>query len=640
MMEIDRMSYIFGSFARRRQSQEVNSAKRRSIEPKISHDRSKSTPHTPKKAAPTSPRAKSICNVIVDDAKFKCPMCRRLFVEPRVLPCLHTFCLRCLQELEANDYSNWGGDDSDESANTSGSRKGSGSGGSGYMSDKNNTLHRSCSPTTVKRICCPTCGARAEVPFGGVSCYPPNYLLQHRMVLATLNAQSTHLLCDLCTSDVSATARCMDCAISFCEHCEEVHLRQKAANGHEVLSLEEARRKGITKVRRQIMCVKHPDLELTLFCSTCCQVICPECVPSSHKGHPCESISRAVKAHLTDLRLAAARAKSIAEQSALAANRLHATSKKIETQCSKVQAEIEEFIEKYIKSVEEHRKKLLQQVIQTQTEKLQEIGKCKTMLHKRVREARDVAFFLDELLSEGTDVEVMSFLKPVMSKIDKCGKRDVGKVTDLSLTGSLLFLPEEVVQYSQDCCPLYGVVTTQTVAPSHCVISTEGLSNLRVGKKTDLLLETRDHSDTKLERGGEQVSAEIRYRDAGVSRFLHVDIDDRRDGTYTISFVPDVAGKLVLSISIKGQPIKDSPFPITVRTLKPHHGTFHCCSFCSSGGSKEATCGCEGRMPGGYKGCGHGHEGHPGRRHWSCCGNVLEHSECSKGNHSHYQFTL
>lgn len=109
MLEIDNtMSYIFGSFARRRQSQEVGNAKRRSIEPtKISHDRSNSTPHTPKKALPSSTRARSVCNVIIDESKFKCPMCRRLFVEPKVLPCLHTFCLRCIQELEAHDYSSW-----------------------------------------------------------------------------------------------------------------------------------------------------------------------------------------------------------------------------------------------------------------------------------------------------------------------------------------------------------------------------------------------------------------------------------------------------------------------------------------------------------------------------------------------------
>jgi hypothetical protein len=32
---------------------------------------------------------------------------------------------------------------------------------------------------------------------------------------------------------------------------------------------------------------------------------------------------------------------------------------------------------------------------------------------------------------------------------------------------------------------------------------------------------------------------------------------------------------------------------------------------------------------GGYLGCGHGHKGHPGRPHWSCCGKFAEKSECT-----------
>jgi hypothetical protein len=82
------------------------------------------------------------------------------------------------------------------------------------------------------------------------------------------------------------------------------------------------------------------------------------------------------------------------------------------------------------------------------------------------------------------------------------------------------------------------------------------LTNLRVGKKTQLTLETRDRHNKRLDRGGEEISAEIRYRDAGVSRSLLVDIEDLRDGTYSIAFVPDVAGKLVLSVTVKGQPVK------------------------------------------------------------------------------------
>ena len=47
--------------------------------------------------------------------------------------------------------------------------------------------------------------------------------------------------------------------------------------------------------------------------------------------------------------------------------------------------------------------------------------------------------------------------------------------------------------------------------------------------------------------------------------------------------------------------LQGSPFVLNVRRqVRWHRGTFHCCSFCSSGGSKEARCGCMGTMPGRY----------------------------------------
>ncbi|XP_034947881.1 E3 ubiquitin-protein ligase Midline-1 isoform X2 [Chelonus insularis] len=61
-----------------------------------------------------------------------------------------------------------------------------------------------------------------------------------------------------------------------------------------------------------------------------------------------------------------------------------------------------------------------------------------------------------------------------------------------------------------------------------------------------------------------------------------------------------------------------------------HTGVFHCCSFCSSGGKKEATCACGRTMPGGYRGCGHGHPGHLHVKHWSCCGSTDPNSICSQ----------
>lgn len=85
-----------------------------------------------------------------------------------------------------------------------------------------------------------------------------------------------------------------------------------------------------------------------------------------------------------------------------------------------------------------------------------------------------------------------------------------------------------------------------------------GLHNLRVGKRTDITLELRDRSDTPMQRGGEIVSAEIKHREAGSIKQLPLQIEDNKDGTYRISFTPDIADKYTLYVNVKNQPIKVS----------------------------------------------------------------------------------
>lgn len=93
-------------------------------------------------------------------------------------------------------------------------------------------------------------------------------------------------------------------------------------------------------------------------------MICDECVSTTHRNHLNEPISRVAKCHLSNLRQAADRAKTVVEESAVASSKLAAASKKIEAHCNKVHYEVEKFIEDYIKAVEDHKITLLEQIKQ------------------------------------------------------------------------------------------------------------------------------------------------------------------------------------------------------------------------------------------------------------------------------------
>ncbi|PSN43409.1 hypothetical protein C0J52_02627 [Blattella germanica] len=495
-MEVDAVQYIFGSFSRRRpQAEDSATPKRRSL----------------RKTRTT---------------EFVCGLCEQAFCEPRVLPCLHSFCSACLQQLHVTDA----GEKplrSEVRNPTRASQEGSqtvsrdalvadSSSGSGYESD--------CGGGAGV-LPCPTCGARNPLPAGGIEALPPDYVVQHRMVLASLNQEST-----------------------------SAHARQRGTAGHEVLGMREARQRGITQVRRQAMCPTHPDLELQLFCVPCGQVACRECCHLEHKGHNCDPAPRAARALTRNLKDGLERARPLAEEAVVGLDSMRHLERKIQTRCEEVTKEVDRYIDSYIEALEEHRRSLHRQVREAGGTKLRRVRSCQRDLERCAEDTRAAIGFAEDLLAEASDIELLSLVMPVLQRLEWCmAKAEAPRVSEC-----LQFLPHESAGKAGEHA-LFGVVTTQTLSHQHCTLDAE--------------------------------------RSCVNCRKVAVQVTDRRDGTYGIAFVPDVSGNLSLHVSVQGKPVQGSPFQVCVRMIRPHRGMFHCCSFCSSGGSKEATCGCGGKMP-------------------------------------------
>ncbi|XP_052864548.1 tripartite motif-containing protein 45 [Anopheles cruzii] len=503
-----------------------------------------------------------------------------------------------------------------------------------------------------KVLVCPTCSQPTELA-GGVAQLPQHFVLARKIEhIVRQYGQSSptaapcrppsSAYCELCSDEVTATACCTTCSLQLCTLCKEAHRRQRSTAAHaivrsgmELLSPPWGRvgRDQATVTdspKTTVRCPMHPEQQLKLFCTTCHRVVCGECSALVHQDHRCTSVARAGKVYGRFVTSAIEQTRPLEDYALQAVGKLNDLTVRVNGRCEAVQREMDAFVDEYVAALEEHRKSLAGQIADIRQAKLEMIMAQRLDLERRSQNARAAIDFAEELMAEGSDVENLVFVNILLKRFEQCLRTT--RATDGRVTDTVQFLADEEAPSArvQTGVPLYGIVTTQKADPRQCTVEHPGaeLATLKAHKRVLLTLVVRDYDGRRLAYGGLTVHTDLRYRD-DEAHAVAMALVDNRDGSYGLSFTPPRAGVMHLAITVDGRTIEECPIVLRIHKLRPHYGVYHCCAFCSSGGSRASTCACGSIMPGGYRGCGHGYEGHPGQRHWSCCGSSQEHSDCT-----------
>ena len=203
--------------------------------------------------------ASSIATQKLED-QLTCPVCLDQFTDPRTLPCLHSFCTKCLQKLPLE-------------------------------TDKVGITHP---------LSCPTCRTEAELPQQGVTgfhkAFHLNNLIEiHNLMKKVSGEEKT--VCSNCKKE-EAGGYCSDCDKFFCPSCDDVHKKWAPTSTHRLMSLTEVSSKAAQMVSVKpepvMNCPSHGK-PLDLYCVTCEQPICYHCTIKSHKKHNHDLVSDAFK---------------------------------------------------------------------------------------------------------------------------------------------------------------------------------------------------------------------------------------------------------------------------------------------------------------------------------------------------------
>jgi len=181
----------------------------------------------------------------------ECVICADTYTDPRQLPCLHTFCLACIES---------------------------------YSQDKR--------PGDM--LACPLCRREFTFSDSGLVSLPKDRFIGKMLMVRRLTSQvASHLQCDECqrgcsTESPAAKMYCVDCCESYCKPCAVSHREMACCASHELVKLRKRRPSRPEKFLSKLTtapCHRHPREPRDMYCVDCSVTACRRCLADEHKSH-------------------------------------------------------------------------------------------------------------------------------------------------------------------------------------------------------------------------------------------------------------------------------------------------------------------------------------------------------------------
>ena len=462
------------------------------------------------------------------EKEITCLLCHDKYIQPKLLPCLHYFCKLCILKL-AN----------------------------------NNGIDKSFS--------CPVCSHEATLPEGNEENFQTAFFIHPLKDLYTIRkrALGNEVKCDICThSPTKAEAFCQQCDKFVCRECIRSHQRMKVIfEDHKIIALNEMvkakPRDLLTKDNLSKKCTLHQKC-LEIFCFDCKQLICRDCIIREHKDHDVEFNRIAAaqkKEELTDY---------LKPLKGVLVNLSH-VAKEIQTRENELQAQglsVANTITASFKGLHEIMDKCEKQLLEeTKTKVSKKIKNLKGQ-EKHVSaagaEISRVMCLIEKCVSHCHDDELLSMHVEVISGIEKALEEHGGAVAPVESVdvGVEVMCAESLEQLCQS-------ETKLTQLPVNLVVNKVS-SEAEVNKISEISLCTTNYCNNRLTVRDVKMDHQIKSLYSG--SLINSHIDALGGGTYRILYTPTVRGRYSLTISVNGQEVAGSPFPLFVSFSSTQYG--------------------------------------------------------------------
>ena len=443
------------------------------------------------------------------EAEITCPVCQDHFDEPKVLPCLHYYCKKCIKDL---------------------------------------TLRSRPFP-------CPECREEIFLNENNPDKLPTAFFV-NRMKELYIYMKKAHgkveAPCEMCSQSKSV-AFCRQCTYFICTECVKCHETMKVFVGHTVVLLEELKQGVESKVIPMKQpptptCSIHDGEPLKMYCYDCDSLICRDCIVIDHASHQYEFVKKAAAKTKSELVEKLAPLKEVKASLCKATDTVRATRKEVVEQCTKLADTIENSFTHLRDILEEQNRALVAEITSTKDEKTRPLDIQEKSLVTSANVVQSLIDLVEQNIDGSTDEELLTACKQISGRIANEMKKHQSDIVEYRPRDSSVEIDKE-----------FDVVTRCDRLAAEVRLLFDDGSAVEINQPTKFSL----HVPTPPSKA-EKLRVELKSS-ADKSFLSRKKCVEKQANTYEVELTPRVRGRHQLAVSVNSEPVTGSPFPVFVK---------------------------------------------------------------------------
>ena len=449
-----------------------------------------------------------------------CSICLDNYTKPKTIACLHTFCLKCLEEHALKTQ-----------------RQG--------------------------QFRCPDCQAQVNIPEGNCFDNLPTGFLQNSLLSLLAVRQSgdgSQISCGICKKKSAEISYCFACEKLLCRDCVNAHelFQESAFQGHKVTAVKQFQAVDYEALlKRQSFCPQpYHEREVTrFFCLECQICVCQVCINTDHKNHNVDPLEKAADAEKANIMAAVESIEQKKKVCGDAINTFQQVVVELERNITAAKREVSQTAEEMVAKIREHERKATKILENTRVSRMEKINSLNEQVKSLIKQLDQAIQFSKNLVERSSSSDVMKSKKSLEQRF---GDLDKATVPSLPVSSFVKFFSTNAL----DNLNLGSVITNETdVRFSSMEAVTE---NFQAGLEAELLICPKRKSEEEL-TSKYQRELDVKVLIEPAEDVASLRIFKKENDDFHVKFVPKVPGTYNMTVKINGDKLVTSPFRVHVK---------------------------------------------------------------------------